>query len=238
RWRQALAREAARSPRNASQALGRAVADAVIHTVAQAAAASPVASPAKAMKDKPPTRDPKPPAVPDPGEPIYVANAGMVLAEPFLPRLFALRGLLADDGKSFKDTVAAAKAAHLLQALVLGEAARGGSPEHELVLNKLMCGLQIADPLAWEGELAAEDLSVVDSLLGAMLQQWKVLGSTTVAGLRETFLRREGRLLCNDDHWLLVVEAGPFDMLVDQVPWGFSTIRFPWMERMIHVQWR
>jgi hypothetical protein len=234
RWRQALAREAARSPRSATQALGRAIAQAI---EAPPAASARSASAAAARK---PRRDGNAPQArePEAGEPIYVANAGMVLAEPFLPRLFALRGLLQEDGKAFKDAGAAARGVHLLQYLVTGANTEEGVPEHELVLNKLLCGLQIADPLAWQGTLDAADVSTVDGLLQAIIQQWKVLGGTRPDGLRQTFLRREGRLAHDEERWTLLVEPGPFDMLVDQLPWGFSTLRFPWMERMIHVQWR
>jgi hypothetical protein len=71
-----------------------------------------------------------------------------------------------------------------------------------------------------------------------MIQHWKILGSTSVAGLRETFLQREGQLTRRDDHWQLLVEPRPFDMLLDQLPWGYSTVKFPWMQQVMHVDWR
>jgi hypothetical protein len=169
----------------------------------------------------------------DADEPIYVANAGLVLAEPFLPHLFTRCGLV--QGGAFVDAVAASRAAHLLQAVLGGQ---GPWLEHELVLNKLVCGLPLAGALCWDGTLEPRELTTVDGMLAAMLQQWKVLGGTSVEGLRQTFLRREGRLVDKGDFWQLLVEPGPFDMLLDRLPWGFSTIKYPWMERMIHVQWR
>jgi hypothetical protein len=27
-------------------------------------------------------------------------------------------------------------------------------------------------------------------------------------------------------------------MLLDRLPWGYSTVKFPWMQELIHVQWR
>ena len=71
-----------------------------------------------------------------------------------------------------------------------------------------------------------------------MIQHWRILGSTSPAGLRDTFLRRAARLERRDDAWQLAVEPGPFDMLIDQLPWGYATLRHPWMERVIHVDWR
>jgi hypothetical protein len=29
-----------------------------------------------------------------------------------------------------------------------------------------------------------------------------------------------------------------FDMLLDRLPWGYVTIRFPWMPEVLHVDWR
>lgn len=223
-WRQSLAAEVALQRGSGGQVLGREMA---------AALAAPAVRTAARIPARVPRQEPAQ-AVPEAlDEPIYVANAGMVLAEPFVPHLFSLCGLLEDN--KFKDAVCAARGVHLLQALVMGP---GEWDEHELVLNKLLCGLLPADALAWSGPLEPQALATVNSLLVAMLQQWKVLGATTPAGLQETFLRREGRLLRKEDHWQLLVEPGPFDMLVDQLPWGISMVKYPWMERMLHVQWR
>lgn len=223
-WRQALAAEVAMQRGSGGQVLGREMATALAMPTVQAASHKP---PGAARKE------PAQAVAAQAEEPIYVANAGMVLAEPFVPHLFSRCGLVEDN--RFKDTICAARGVHLLQALVMGP---GEWDEHELVLNKLLCGLQPADALAWSGPLEPREIETVNSLLGAMLQQWKALGGTTPEGLRETFLRREGRLLRKPDQWQLLVEPGPFDMLVDQLPWGISMLKYPWMERMLHVQWR
>jgi hypothetical protein len=36
----------------------------------------------------------------------------------------------------------------------------------------------------------------------------------------------------------LSVEAKAFDMLLEQLPWSYSTIKFPWMARPIYTEWR
>ena len=63
-------------------------------------------------------------------------------------------------------------------------------------------------------------------------------GNTSVAGFRESFLQREGRLHLQNDAWQLLVEPRSFDMLLDQIPWSFATIKHPWMERVVYVEWR
>jgi hypothetical protein len=231
-WRATVAAQVTRDKRSAGQALGRAVAAALT------ASQRPVLSPSNGPEPKPapPQRSPAPKSTwqePAQGEPIYIANAGLVLCEPYLPRLFAVRGLT--EGGAFKGATAIDKAVQLLQYTVTG---RCGGPEHQLVLDKLLCGLAIEAPVNCDAELDDEDRSTVESMLKAMLANWKALGGTSVAGLRETFLQRQGRLVLKGDHWQLLVDPGPFDMLIDQLPWGFSTLKYPWMERMIHVQWR
>jgi hypothetical protein len=227
-WRASVAAQAARDKRSAGQAMGQAVAAAL---VSARPAAAP--SPAKAARRAPPVSRASAALDPAQGEPIYVANAGLVLCEPYLPRLFTMLGLT--EGSAFRDAASASKAVNLLQFIAMGVEE---SSEHQLVLNKLLCGLPLAESVDCESRLEEPDKATVDGMLKGMLAHWKVLGGTTPDGLRETFLRRQGRLVRQEDHWHLLVEAGPYDMLLDQLPWGFSMIKYPWMERMIHVQWR
>jgi len=168
-----------------------------------------------------------------PGELLPVGNAGLVLAAPYLPRLFMMLGL--SDERAFTGSEAAERAALLLQLVATGEAA---APEPALVLNKLLCGIDLATPVARALPPTDAERSAVDGLLAAMIQHWKVLGSTSVAGLRETFLQRDGRLQHADEHWQLHVAPRPFDMLIDQLPWGYATVRHPWMKEVLHVEWR
>lgn len=170
---------------------------------------------------------------PVPGEALYVANAGMVLAGPYAPLLFE-RLELTRDG-AFTDDACAERAVHLLQFMVDGA---GPAPEHELVLNKLLCGLDLTAPIGREFEIASHEREVIEGLLEAMIERWRVIGSTSVAGLRESFLQRRGVLRDEIEAWRLTVEPRAFDMLLDQIPWGFKTLKLPWMAQVLHVDWR
>lgn len=83
---------------------------------------------------------------------------------------------------------------------------------------------------------------MLDSLLDAVIAHWTALGKTSRAGLRQTFLQREGRLASEygegGKHWRLVLKTGPFDMLLDRLPWSFGTIKLPWMQEVLYVDWR
>ena len=168
-----------------------------------------------------------------PSEDICIYNAGMVLANPYLQRLFGMLGLT--EGNAFKSPQTAAHGVHILQYMV-NESSE--TAEHELALNKLICGVKSADVMARQAEISDQEKQQVDGLLQGIIQNWSVLKNTTVTGLRETFLQREGRLQLKDDAWYLLVEPKPFDMLLDKLPWGYSTLKYPWMERVIYVEWR
>ncbi|MCI4185085.1 contractile injection system tape measure protein [Dickeya dianthicola] len=166
-------------------------------------------------------------------EPVSIANAGLVLAAPWLPRLLARLALVRDG--AFPQPDARYQAIHCLQYLV--DQGRNCA-EYQLALNKLLCGLPLNAPLALTIPPDAAARDTLDALLAAILQHWNVLGHTSVDGLRQTFLQREGTLWRQADSWKLEVVAGPFDMLLDRLPWGYSTIKYPWMDRPLHVVWR
>ncbi len=166
-------------------------------------------------------------------EPIYVGNAGLVMLAPYLPRLFEMRGLIADD--KIADAAAHQRAILLTHYAVFASAA---PDEAELVLNKILSGATPSFPFDFATRLDEADRNCVEGLLQSVIGHWSALGSTSVAGLREAFLQREGRLLRADDGWELHVAERGIDALLDRLPWGFSTIKYSWMEGMLHVTWR
>ncbi len=115
-------------------------------------------------------------------EPVFVENAGMVLAGPYLSMLFKKLDLL--DNKAFKSHTAAEKAVHILEYMVTGEQS---APEYRLVLNKLLCGLEPARPIHKSFLLEKVQTEVVRELILSMIAHWKVLGKTSVEGFRQSF---------------------------------------------------
>lgn len=182
---------------------------------------------------KPAERIALPDAVPQEGESIYVGNAGQVLAAPYMPRLFAMLGML--EGGRFKSEEAAERAVHLMQLVVTGKT---DAPEYQLGLNKILCGVGSGTPIVREIEATDQEKEIVEAMIKGMIAHWKAIGNTSVAGLRESFLQRPGSMYFKDDAWQLKVQAGAIDMLIDRLPWSFSVIKHPWMERSVHVTWR
>ncbi|MEA3302295.1 MAG: contractile injection system tape measure protein [Pseudomonadota bacterium] len=166
-------------------------------------------------------------------EEIYLANAGMVIAAPYLPRLFDLLGLT--EQSRFTSREAAERGVHLLQYMV---DERTSTPEYRLVLNKILCGVKPGIPIVREIEITDKETEAITSMMTAMIQNWKIIGNTSISGFRESFFQRKARLTRKEGAWHLQVEEQAFDMLLDQIPWSFSTIKYSWMDRVIFVKWR
>lgn len=163
---------------------------------------------------------------------IFVANAGMVLAWPFLSRAWDTLGLT-HEGK-FIDEAAAQRAAWLLQFAVDEQVV---APEYQLTLNKLLCGIGLPTPIMPEFDIRDQERELIEELLVVIISHWKTLGNTSIRGLRETFLQRPGSLSRQENGWHLQVPKQTFDMLLEKLPWSIATIRLPWMEDILWVQW-
>jgi hypothetical protein len=168
---------------------------------------------------------------------IFVANAGLVIAAPFLGKLCERIGLAAaaaDGPLRWVEPEAAGRAVHLLQYLVDG---RTDAPEPMLGLNKVLCGLDPSWPSLPAIEMTLLERETCDSLLVSILALWPALSGSSVAALQETFLQREGRLSRADPGWKLDVERKTVDVLVDMLPWSFTTILTPWSSHPLSVTW-
>ncbi len=188
----------------------------------------------KRRENRPPVRQAK---AGDEAEPLYVDNAGLVLAGAFLPHLFKMLDLLGEDAAGkvrLRDVETASRAVHLLQYLIHGCTA---SPEPALALNKILCGLPLESPVALEIAPTEWEREVCDTLLRSLLANWTIVQNTSVAGLQETFLQREGRLERTSEGWKLRVQRKTVDVLVDEVPWSLSMIFHRWMPQPLQVAW-
>lgn len=189
-------------------------------------------------RDRRPRADARPENPEAPASAIHIANAGLVLVSAFLPRLFqSLDYVVPAEGGELRwsDGECQGRAVHLLQWLV---DMRTDAPEPQLALNKILCGMAVAEPVSAEIILDDRELQMGGKLLATILANWPPLAESGIAALRETFFRREGRLTKSEQGWSLEVEARVLDILLDQLPWGFSTILHPWMPAPLTVQWR
>lgn len=166
------------------------------------------------------------------GEQLYIYNAGLALIWPFVGTLFTKLGYIKD--KQFTDKSNQFRAVHLLQYIIDGG---DTSPEFVLVFNKLICGMPLSDPLDMFVTLTNQEKKEADQFLESIKNKWKEMKNTSLATFRDSFLKREGTLTFDEKNWKLKVESKPIDVLLRKLPWGFSLIKFHWIDYIIFVEW-
>ena len=138
------------------------------------------------------------------------------------------------DHQRLRDGEALSRAVHLLQYLVDGSMSE---PEPGLALNKILCGAALEEAVEKEIALTEEERQVCEHLLKSMIANWSVIENTSIDGLQQTFLRREGKLEQTRDGWKLLIQRKTVDVLVDQIPWSISVIFHEWMPQPLFVKW-
>lgn len=211
-----------------------------LRTALAAAQAKPSEEGGRADEDQPPTDDEIPaPASADPAaeaaaQGIPCPVSGLVLLAPFLAPFLEAVGLFRNGAiQSPEDRI---RAVLLTQFLATGT---GATPEPDLALAKLLCGLPKGHPAPYVLDFLPEEEAEAGRLLEAVIAHWGALGATTPEGLRDGFLRRPGVLdLSGDGPSRLRVERRGIDMLLDRLPWTLSRVQTPFMAAPLLVDWR
>lgn len=164
---------------------------------------------------------------------IFIVNAGTVLLHPFLKSLFNRLELI--KGSVFIDGRAQETSLYLIHYLSTGQIE---AKEYELTLAKVLCAYPLEKPVEPAETLSHEFIREADLLLEAAIGQWEILKNTSVAGLREGFLQRPGKLFSRNGNLCLQVEKSSIDVLLDYLPWNLSMIMLPWMKDILRVEWR
>ena len=172
---------------------------------------------------------PRYPTQPKEEEEYFVHNSGLILLAPFLPRFFA--ELYSPEQQQLSDPVLAVG---LLHYLAYGQLP---SSEQELVLNKLLCGLPLTVALDLPSGFTDAQREEADTLLNAVILHWSALKAVSVTWLQHVFIQRPGILRRSNGHWLLRVESRPPDVLLSKLPWGISTVKLPWVENILTIDW-
>lgn len=163
-----------------------------------------------------------------------IENAGLIITWPFIKNLFNQLAYL-DESGAFKSTEEKSRAVKLLQYVSTGDT---DQPEYQMTLNKLLCGYPLVEPLVKGVELSEKEKNLADSMLEGVISNWDKLGGTSIEGLRSTFLLRNGSLNLEETNWILRIEKKGTDVLLDFLPWSIASIKLPWYEGMIYVEWR
>jgi hypothetical protein len=163
----------------------------------------------------------------------HVNNAGVIILAAFLPAFFKEMNLL--EGEKFRLSGHAGRAAYLIQHLATGEERE--FEEHEMALNKILCGIDMAEPLTLDFVLSEKEREEAKNLLDAAASHWSALRGASGESMRQTFFNREASFEPQANGWNLRIEKQTFDILVDKLPWGISLIKLPWMQGAVFVDW-
>jgi len=167
-------------------------------------------------------------------EGILVPNAGLIILWPFLKQYFSMLDLIEEE--EFKGIGERIRAIQLTQYLVMGQK-QDSYTEESLFLNKIICGLDIAVPVDGQIELSQKEKETSASLLNGLKLNWSQLSDTTVQAMQETFFQRQGIIYEKETNFELKVEHKTLDILLQSVPWSFTTVHFKWMKKILNVSW-
>jgi|GEM_PF-1990152 len=166
-------------------------------------------------------------------EPIYIQNSGLIILHPFLIHLFEELNLCKNEEWISKKSQT--KAVLITQYLITGSTVFF---ENDLALNKILCGLEVDAVIDLTIRITKKDIKEAKGLLEAVIGYWKVLKNTSIDGLRETFLQRNGKLLFKKEDTIeLWVEQKGVDVLMAQIPWSIGMIKTPWMKIFMECHW-
>jgi hypothetical protein len=163
---------------------------------------------------------------------ILISNAGIILIFPFLEALFTHLSLIKNN--KFVSRSKQMRAIQLIHYLAYGDKK---TPENMLQLNKVLCTYPLNAPVLGYFRMSEKEEEECTELLETILSHWQALKSSSIQGLRETFFQREGSLRKDGNDWILTVEKKAFDILLEQIPWSFRTVKLPWNNYVIHVEW-
>lgn len=169
----------------------------------------------------------------DPLEESYqIRNAGLVLAAPYFPYFFEGMGLT--QNRKFINESTQHRAVLLTQALL---GSTSDLEEGDLVLNKILCGVPIDQPIPLDLALSQLEQEEILNLLDSMAKNWTVLKSTSGKSMAQGFFIRTGMIREVDQGYQLEIERNAIDLLVDRLPWTISILKLPWMNQTLFTQW-
>jgi Contractile injection system tape measure protein len=165
---------------------------------------------------------------------IFIQNAGLILLHPFLYELAKELNCLDNDG--FRSKTMQFRAIHVFQFLCTGVL---NAAEYALMLNKILCGLPLQQPIERELPISTDAIMVLEGLLESIIESEPIFGNMTLKQFRERFLQRRGKLTRSPagNDWLLYVEKRANDYLEDYFKWDYSVIKLPWMNENLYVIW-
>lgn len=164
----------------------------------------------------------------------YINNAGLILFAPLLKETFLKLGYIDPTGKFKVDTMRE-RAVHFLGYLAYEQPRM---PEEEMVLCKLMVGMELDKPLALEFKLTESEIKMTSTLIDLIRSKWMGMEKSNNVIFRKSWLMREGRLQKdNREDYVLRVDQKGYDVLLGRLSIGIPRFEYPWTSTTMRVEW-
>lgn len=163
-------------------------------------------------------------------EGMQVRNAGLILLNPYLPRLMTLCNLWSPEQGWIQQELAV-RTLHFL--------ATGNTQalDYKLGMEKFICSFPAENIISIETSLPLDIQKFCLELLEACISNWEKLGKTSVDTLRSYYLIRSGKLMPEGNHYKLYMDKNSIDILLQYLPYPISVIKLPWKSSLLFVEW-
>ncbi len=163
----------------------------------------------------------------------YIRNAGLILFHPFIETFFTRTGLM--EKRKFISEETRNRAVLLLQYLASGKTEQ---EEHELVLNKIFCGVPLTEPVPVRFIPTQQETDTCAELFKVIIERWPKMANASVDGMRASLILRNGVIkLTEEDGWYMRVEQRGYDIILQTLPWAFGFVKLAWMDKPITTEW-
>lgn len=160
----------------------------------------------------------------------YLKYCGVIFLHTYWCELFASLHLL--ENKSFIDQEAKIKAVYILYYLVTFKEV---ADEDDFEFFKLLVGIEGNLFIPPNFKLEKEEKLQCKIIIEKLIQEWRILKSTSIEIVQQNFLQRNGTLKQEERTIDIHLEKSGFDVLLDDFPANYSLIKLKWLDKLICV---
>ena len=107
------------------------------------------------------------------------------------------------------------------------------------LIPRIITGIAPESELFLEKPLTEETKTEAKRFLTAIKMQWPLMANVSLRGFIESFLLRGGLAWKADDgSWNIEVEGMGSDIIMQTIPWGYATMKFPWTSYLVYTIWK
>ncbi len=155
-------------------------------------------------------------------------NCGIIFLQPYVNQLFEEQELLLNN--KFENRAAKIKAIQLLYYLATSKV--GFAEAEDLSIFKILVEIPAEELIVFPKPLTKKEKDVCEIVLQSLIKHWSALKNISIEGLQTQFIQREGLMNITENSIEINLEASAVDILLDQIPFNYSLIKLPWLEKL------